>query len=122
MGFKTTEEHFELFKSECRRWLDILGLKSWYVDYSHDALFDNHEACANIDINARSAHLTLAEEWVSEINDETVKLAAFHEVGELLLSPLVGCAYDRFNVNAEQIEENTHVIIQTLMNTMYEKY
>ena len=89
------------------------------MDYSHDTLFDNHEACANIDLNARSANLVLGEEWISDIDDETIKMAAFHEVCELLLAPLTGCAHDRFNLTRESIEENTHIIIQTLLNTVY---
>jgi hypothetical protein len=122
MGYKTSKEDFELYKQECIRWLDIFGMKSWYIDFSHELLFDGHEACANVDLNARSANLTLSEEWGSVVNDETVKLAAFHEVCEVFLAPLVGCAYDRFNLSMESIAENTHVIIQTLMNTMYRKY
>ena len=116
---ETTQEDFELFKKECKKWIDFFSLKSWYIDYSHDTLFDNNEACANIDLNARSANLVLGEEWSSDVCKETVRMAAFHEVCELLLAPLVGCAYDRFNLSEEQIAENTHVIIQTLLNTVF---
>ena len=119
---RDNQKHFKLFKEECDKWINFFALKGWYVDYLHDTLIDGHEASVNVDLNARSANIILSDEWGSEVCDETIKMAAFHEVCELLLAPLAGCAFDRFNLTRESIEENTHIMIQTLLNTVYKKF
>ena len=32
----TTEEHFQLFKTECKKWIKELGLIGWDIVYKHD--------------------------------------------------------------------------------------
>ena len=84
---ETTKNHFELFKSECRKWQDILSLKDWYIDFEHDLIIEGNEACANMDLNAKAATLILSTEWVGEVNDLTVRMAGFHEMSEVFFVP-----------------------------------
>jgi len=119
---ETSNEHYELFKSECLKWQDILSLKDWYVDFEHDLIIEGNEACAHMDINAKAATLILSTEWVGQVNDETVKMAAFHEMCEVLLCQLQMLANERFNVSPEQVVESVHSIIQVLLNVLYPKY
>ena len=119
---KTTKASYELFKKECRKWQDILGLKDWYIDFEHDLIIEGNEACAHMDINAKSATLILSTEWVGAVNDETIKMAGFHEVCEVLLCQLHMLANERFNVSPEQIVESTHSVIQVLLSVLFPKY
>ncbi len=122
MGNKTSKDHYKLFKKEGRKWQGILNLKDWYIDYEHDLILEDHEACATMDLNAKAATLTLSTEWIGEVSEKTIRMAAFHEICEVLLCQLSMLSNERFNVSAEQIVEANHSIIQILLNVLFPMY
>lgn len=119
---KTTKKDFELFKKECRKWQEILGLKDWYFDFEHDLIFDSHEACASMDLNAMQVSLILSTEWEREPTEEMLKLAAFHEICEVLLGGLSSLGTERFNVSREDMASEVHRVIQRLTYAFFPKY
>ncbi len=124
---KTSESDFEIFKKEALRWIDILGLKDFEINFSHSdkIVGDGNAACVQRNCNSRIVNICLCETWpdksMSPYNEENIKLAAFEEVLHILLYLLSSCAYSRF-VMEHEIEEAEHRIIRVLQNTMYLKY
>lgn len=117
---KTTKAHFRLFQKQCEMWLDTFGLKAWEPYYLHESLSDIGEAVEAIAIyeaTARNVTFYLNTDWNSEINDQAITRAAFHEVCELLLGKLNDLAKGRY-VREDDIDEASHGVIRTLENVM----
>ncbi len=119
MSHKTTKRHFELFKKECTKWIVIFGLVGWEIAYKHIKL-TGVLACCEADIEGRWATISLADDWGDHdsLNDEEVKVTAFHEVCELLLWRLRHLGTDRYIRMGEMMEE-IHAVIRTLENVIY---
>lgn len=118
----TTKAHFEIFKAECRRWLDYFGLKGWDVFFEHDNP-ENGESCfasCFYRLLGRNATFFLSKDWGhNEVTEQQVRRSAFHEVCELLLSRMKVLARSRF-INEDEIEEEIHNLIRTFENTVFE--
>ena len=114
----TTRADFELFKRECGKWVRYFGLTEWQIDYEHDGAVGERAACATW-LTSKSATLSLNKDWeTDEVTDERVQLSAFHEVCELLITPLDSNAKCRYIAESE-ITEARHGIIRRLENTIY---
>ena len=119
---KTTAKHFGIFRSECLKWIGIFGLTDWHIEVKHKA--HRVDALASIwsDTVNRLAYLYLEPDWgTDDITEERLRLSAFHEVCEVLVTPLNICARSRF-INESEIDEATHIIVRTLENVLYPKY
>lgn len=118
---KTTAKHFEIFKAECEKWIEIFGLKGWSVRILHENISkETVTADCLYRITKRVCDIRLAKEWSVKITDNNVKKDAFHEVCELFLGDLVALAEYRYATEAE-IEEQTHAIIRTLENVLWDE-
>ena len=111
---KLTQEHFILFRSECKRQLDRLGLKSWKVYYQFKKL-DNCFGRCQWDFSGRVATITLAMEFPKPFDnlEQQIKETALHECLELLLSPLTDLAITR-GFSRDEFDKEMHSIIRTL--------
>lgn len=119
---KTTPEHFEIFKQECEKWIEIFGLKDWKIEFRHEEHLDNTTASLWASSVDRLAVIYLDPDWKhQEITPEALDLSAFHEVCELLIAPLTICAKARY-VSEDEIMEGGHYIVRTLENVLYPKY
>ena len=122
---KTTKKHFEIFKAECEKWIDIFGLKDYEFHFEHKAVGDENiaECCRNS--TSRTARLSLCKVWpeysMVALTDYNVKTSAFEEVCHVLLYSLSSCAYSR-HIMEHEIDEAEHGIIKTLQNVLYLKY
>ena len=120
---RTTKEDFELFKRECRKWIDFYGLKDWYVIFKHEDIQKEHDgatASYTYDREARVICITLNKVLnVMEMKRKVLKVAAFHEITELLLARLVDFASR--GPMAEAVDEEIHAIVRRLENSVYEK-
>ena len=117
---KTSKKDFALFKKECQKWIEFFGIKSFEVLFDHsDYLQNNKASCTSHSVN-RWATLRLNITWDDywELTEKNIKRCAFHEVGELLLAPLVNCAESRY-VSENELEEQTHIVIRTLENVVF---
>jgi hypothetical protein len=119
---KTTKKQFELFTNECKYWLDRFGLKGWCVEYTNKKNVDNTKANISWRVIGRVANINLEPDWGKEykaIENKTICESAFHEVCELLLSRLCMMADGKMSNQKDATEEEAHVIIRTLENTLF---
>ena len=118
---KTIKEDFKLFVEECEKWIDFFGLKDWYVIFDHEDIEDQYEGSTAryvYDRKARVVRITLNKILnVMEDKRKVLKVAAFHEVSELLLIRLIDFAHG--DVPIEEIDEEIHVIVRRLENSVY---
>jgi len=122
---KTTKKHFEIFKAECEKWIDIFGLKDYEFHFEHKAVGDRNIAECYRNSTSRTARLSLCKVWPERsmvaLNDDNIKTSAFEEVCHVLLYSLSSCAYSR-HIMEHEIDEAEHGIIKTLQNVLYPKY
>jgi len=116
---KTTTAHFEIFKKACQKWVAEFGLTDWRIIYEHSDELDDDAAalCAAQPID-RVACIMLSTNWdTEEPTEQMVRLAAFHEVTELLTMGLYEKAMSRSIVEQDVMAEN-HILIRRLENFM----
>lgn len=119
---KTTKEDFKLFERECRKWIDFYGLKDWYVIFRHLDIEKQHEGATvgyDFDLEARVVCITLNKTLnVMEEKRKVLKVAAFHEMTELLLARLIEFA--ERGPMSDAVPEEIHAIIRRMENSVYE--
>lgn len=115
---KTSKAHFEIYKVECKKWIDILGLKDWEIFYKHERDDDSRASCS-FNVSGRIATLSLADEWDCPITGLELKKCAFHEAIELMLARLVITGRTRF-IASHEIDDSVHEIVRRLENTFFE--
>lgn len=119
MPYKTTADHFKLFKKEFKKWVDIFGLKGWEVEYKHTPSGDSL-AWMNADLVGRVATIGLAPVWErTKTTTHEIKKCAFHEASELLLYKMRSLAKYRY-ATLYEIDEENHNIIRTLEGVIFE--
>ena len=117
--FELTEKHFEMFKDEFMRWVDILGMKGWEFIFKHIELVD---ARAQVMPGQRGRVVVICLNTIWEGQEATeyeLRRTGFHEAVELFLSKITQLAHER-SVTEADIEEETHNIIRTLENVIWE--
>lgn len=114
--YQTTQHHFELFRKTALHWIEYFGLKSWKVYFFHEAVDKESRAQVSVNVEWRSASIILNKEWDSSPKKYEIIQSAFHEICELLFWRLATMAYNRSN--KDDINEETHVLIRTLENTV----
>jgi hypothetical protein len=116
----TTPEEFELFKSECLRWIGFFGLTDWKVDFVHEKL--NSDGYAECRFNGVASKFVIMALGIScsKYHRKFLRIeqTAFHEVCELLLYPLEYLGTARY-VQPEEFEPARHGIIRSLENSVY---
>lgn len=119
---KTTKKHFEIFKAECEKWIEIFGLKGWEINFFHKELKGYQNAATEYHITDRYADIYLFPKLKRyKADDDKIRLLAFHEVCEIFMGPMNVNAKERFVARSE-INEALHAIIITLQNVLYPKY
>ena len=119
---KITEEDFEVFKKECLRWIDILGLKGYSFHFTHKKEEKQNYATIKTWTIPRVVTVNLATEVPKDLySADEIKLAAFHEIYEVFLSRLVWLANSRCTSEWE-LDEETHKIVHTMEKVLYPKY
>jgi len=112
--FLTTDEDFNLYKQETEYWQRYWGLLHWRLIclHSHIGGF-----CANIfwDKPNRRAITRFNTKYPTKPDHREICSTAFHEMAELLLSPM----QDYMEGNAKILEAQTHSVISILENTVF---
>lgn len=124
---KTTSKHFEIFKSECEKWIEIMGLLGHRFYFMHND--DNNDALAwcvypdNHEDRAFTLGLTktLRKDRINDFSLLDIKRSAFHEVMEAFLYRIRNLSMCRF-ISPEEVDDEVHNIIRTLENVLYPKY
>jgi len=111
---KLSQEHFTLFKAECEKQLERMGLKSWRVFYQFKKLKDSF-GNAQWNYSGRVATITLARDFPEPYDnlEEQIKQTALHECLEILLAPMSDIAGSR-GYSPVDCDKEIHSVIRTL--------
>ena len=112
---RTTQKQFELFKKECRKWIDRFELSGWQIDFylrdidsSQAQVQRDYMSCiANVNFHTEITK-SPDETWEELIND-----TAKHEMIHILLSNLVLLAGSRY-VTTDEIEKAEEELVVRL--------
>lgn len=120
---KTTKKDFELFVSECKKWIERFGLKGWAVYYDHaDTKNDFANVLVSDGLDDRVVTLTFNTNWQDypdRTKEEQIKKTAFHEIREIFYWRIRFIAGARY-VQPEEIREEIHNLIRIDENTIFE--
>ena len=117
----TTLKDFELFKRECNRWIDRLGLHDWEFTFLHIKL----DSGANADCTSYAVDkmMTIRLSKTIELQDrnkrEQIKNSAQHEVLHALLEDIYHQAIDRGFCHNDYLMAE-HVLIHRLQKAFGE--
>jgi len=118
--YKITIEHFEIFKKEIYKWIDIFGLKNWEISIKHKKLPSEDRAETITRVVDRIASIVLNEQWLIEPTENNIKKTAFHEICEVLLARIDFCMVDA--VRRDEQHEARHELIRILENILFPIY
>jgi len=94
----TTAAHFELFKKECRKWIEFFELSDWNIYFDHlNEPEEEYLARSTFSSVALVATLLLNKNWQhNRPNNKWVKKCARHEVIHILIGKLTVLAESRY--------------------------
>jgi len=119
----TTPEHFEMFAAMCRKWLEVLGIRSYIISFYHKP--SDCFAKVRVRVNRRSARFTLAKYWPSAVTPAELERCALHESLHVLMAQLCAEALpvDSANdaalpANYKRIDREEEAVVVTLENVI----
>ena len=116
---KTTKKHFELFKSECQKWIDIFELNKYKVAYEWKDL--EVEATINAQEDGVTTTIGLGKDIGYDEFDYNMSLKEYissiakHEVIHLLLSRFAWNATGRY-ISRDEMQEAEEELVRKLEN------
>ena len=118
---KTTKHHFEIFQRECEKWIMRFGLLGWRFYYQHKDIEERQLAYCLYpdDPQDRVFTLGLTLNLEGDYPMIDIKRTAFHEVMEAFLYKMKYLAQARY-VQPEEIHEETHNLVRTLENVVWQ--
>jgi len=119
MAYKTTKKDFAEFKAECNRWIEYFGLIGWEVSYQIDTDNSCRGSCM-ADLDSGIVILGFGNEFAQTPDRFEIKRVAFHEVCELLLSPMRILGQSRY-ISEEEMGSQRHCVINILQNTIFKE-
>ena len=120
------KKHFEIFKKECLRWVDIFGLQDWEWTFNFDDCSAGSRAEYNTYKTSRMVVVYLNDnchDWnkpTEALKIHELKKTAFHEVTEIMLNNLRELAMR--DSSYDVVDEATHKVVRTLENVLFPKY
>ncbi|MBC2712046.1 MAG: hypothetical protein HGJ94_14000 [Desulfosarcina sp.] len=113
---KLTSAQIGIFKEECRYWIEKFGLVGWEIDIT-TGQFNDNAAVISFDTVNRWAVIKLSDHWPQEkITDQELRITAYHEVYELLLSKFRSIVSSNTSQDKQDVDEQIHIVIRTLEN------
>ena len=119
MKYKLTNKHFQIFKKECRKWIDLFGLKGYDYTIKWGDLSDCYADCS-YNVVQRWAVIRLMKTWGRKITSIELKQSAFHEVCHILFGIINVLAKSRF-IGEEEVDEEIHNLIRIFENTIFKQ-
>ena len=120
---KTTKKDLELFQKECKKWIEIIGLKEFECVFADDSADYGTRAQVMVDLVGGISTYFFAGDWdgnATKISSTEVRVVAFHEVMEVMLWELAAMA--KMYISEDVVEKEVHKIIRRLENTLFLKY
>jgi len=116
---QTNKRHFQIYKKECEKWVQRLGLQRYRITYRHEEIEERIYGYCQANIEAGCAAIGLNKEWEDEdVTDYMLRQTAFHEVVELLFQRFYQLAESRYATESE-IETERHTIIRSLESAFF---
>ena len=111
----TNKTHFKIFKAECEKWIDRLGLHGYNIYYFHEDASGGLAWLSTNAISDRVASIGLAKDWGDRTPVTVSKITncAKHEILELLVNRAKLLAESRYTTK-ENIDEAFHEIVMKL--------
>lgn len=121
---KTTDKHFKIFRQECERLINVLGLQDWSIYFAHDGKEeDGRFGFTSTKYKSCVATVGLNKFWDADprlLNEEAIKDVARHEIMHLLLARLYGLACER-GVSIDELEKEEESVVVRLENILKNK-
>lgn len=92
---KTSKQDFQLFKTECQKWIDKFELNNWKIYYKHENLGNGHYF-GDINVQREDSVATLRLSTDVKADEFDIKRTAKHEILHLLLGRLSRLGEARF--------------------------
>jgi hypothetical protein len=99
----TTKKHFDIYKQECLRLIDLFHLSGWRVYFEHSEMREKYGQMES-DIESYIANMGLNKKWDDTLrpcNEAEIRKLALHEVIHLLLAPISDLGKSRFVIRDE---------------------
>ena len=117
--FKLKNKHFKIFVREFNYWVNIYSINNWEFSFNFGADGKNDDTRAHVyrDHISRICLVFLNDKWEgTKPTEENIRIVAYHEATEMLLSKINDLATSR-SITRDELEEAIHVVIRTLENT-----
>ena len=117
--YALTQGDFTLFVKHSQKFLKLLGLSDWNVQFAFDDLSEDETLahCEHSTRTAQMATLVLSKKWGFPATPEEIKRVALHEVSHILLASIYNAAIhlDLSEFQKRQaIDREIHVVIRRL--------
>ena len=110
---KTTSKQFNLFVSECKKWIKIFELNGWNITYYHEELTPSkHIAQCSVNLEGRTINLSLniiSPDDYTYTNEE-IKSFAKHECIHALLGRFSVIGQSRYITSSEMYEAEEELV------------
>ena len=116
----TTPQDFELFKKECRKWIDRLSLNDWQFAFLHQGIDDSSTNTAYYRSRIQILRFAKEIELLDRTKSSAIKDYAGEEVFHGLLSNLSTMAFSR-SLDADIYNSEEHAVIHRLQKAVKEK-
>ena len=113
---KTSIKQFELFKEECRKWIKFFGLIEYRIEFFHGGIRQARAQTEDYD-HMMACDITFAKELDDTTDNEKIKMAAFHEVCEIMLMRLRSLADEYYSFGI--VNREVHSIVRRLENCIF---
>ena len=112
---KTTNEHLAVFKKECERLIEKIGLHGWqdYYELSDEIVGASTATCESFVADRMVVFRLSSELFEDELTEEALLDHAMHEILELLLARMHALMLSRY-VEPEEADEARHEVIHIL--------
>lgn len=118
--YKVSRKDFLLFKKECQKWIDKLGMKDYEFNFEFGCA-DGSYAQFIHSYTPRKATIKFTKKMTTVISKyNQIKKTAFHEVFEIMLCRLETKAQSRDE--GEEIESERHRIVYSVWNMLRDYY
>jgi len=122
---QSTKEHFEIFREEVTKWLDVFGLKRCGVSILHtdEGKPGSEKVWLSIDRRSFVASICMAKAWdypiASPLTEDNIKIFAFRGVCELLFSPMDVALAGARDGDLDEFYVARHAVIGVLENVIW---
>ena len=108
---KTTTKQYELFKDECRKWIEKFHLNDYDVYFKWEDI-DEADACSEIQGGDGNITITLNKNinFIDRDPTEDIKETAKHEIIHCLIGRYVRLAKNRYVSGQELDYEEEHLV------------